>query len=1699
MTVSSRFHLILLGLTCWVLGGTPIFAQSVTVLPHQIPNGVTAPSKYKQRIDIALNPDTGLTRSFTITLPPEVSLVSGSVTATSNASSLVAYFAGLPASNQLSFGLTGSTSGRTVTVEFDVRTPITYSGVASGSVRDTAYTIDFASGMSSNADQSTRVQLHQNKRLRIVQFSQPDSARGDTTDNGGRFHKLKFNSIYSGSGLPDLEHTGLSGLSVSRGFTDTKTDVTYSFYISSDSTLVRKSGQAAAGMFVIGADDTPLAGQRQRPRVMPATFIREDFTSTFSDSTEGVISLSGTANNAVYYVYVASDETSDWFLGRSGPLLVKHPPQFIIAGWDYDDDGGDNYNNTGLIQVPSELISGGGQKDNNNVTIDSGRFLSRGSAVPQTGFSPSPISQLDMLYQLEDVDNQGQVSMAIWLVPDSLSLTTADLVPAATLDSLRSSYKLSKSDTLTADSHVYTFQPLTRSTATNLITSFVPSGSYHVYFGAKDNASVTLYRVRQDPFENASTLAILTVAHSPTLQIDATQFNDLDGDGDLDVETGIGVSQMITDGDGRNLGFEPSNRFVTISWARAGLDGDLDVDGEATIDLFYTTRSNYNVVGGSEAYTSGNSDGSDLLDDISQNKTDTHEIVSGISMKPDGPNDNLYAWDLWNYVSAAGTIPAEDRRYYIYGLLKGGGVNRLVSFTDAGALNFKHPPYGNVIEPAASLNVTVNEPVQVSWLAIDLDNSGASGAVPAKGLSAPNGRTTSPNIRILLSSADFGDVTTWGSITNAANTSPTWIGNSGDGSLAEEVELNEGVDTSFVVLGNRMRNSLNTSQSLKIGQQMFVYLAIDGQGAGDQPADFSARSPLIKAPGSITFSGTVPTDPPTSSRLIVPKSIQAHIGQVLQFPVVPERTAAAASIEVVNLYMTVDTTYFFPLDMDPGTAGIQPFTAGTKDSLSVAKIQQAVYYDPTAAGVLRLDFRYDDAGGNGLTFFDGVKPLVFLNLTVKNKTGATNIVINNSGTRNTNMLDDNLAVVAPFSIEPDNSTEVTILARATISGDVQLQGRDAIHTSADTVTFALRPVGSYVSVNDSLFNLNDIDPAKQGIQVKSTGLNGSYTLNNAPIGRWVLTASVRRYLTGHDTVVVKAGDTAISINPVKSGDYTGSELLGGDVAGYTDSLGRSLPDNFIDAADFNAINASLFKSLGDPAYNTFADVNQDSIVNGMDKDYSTANQTSNTGESGKKRPVLPTFKQTTPEGTNTDALLSLSGVPDAPVRMGETFDVSVLVKGAVAVRTYEAHIQFDPAKLEPVEIVSNGSLFEWYLHDLGAKIRGLDDLGFVNSIIGETPYGASGEGTLATIRFRSITRGGETTLKLNDAILINVKHDEFTPQFGEEITIPLSEAPAVYHDMDGNEIRALILAESDSKVDFNDFVILAQHFGSSKGNDGFDLRADINGDNRVDFADFLILSQDFGKVAVDAPAVKRASKVSPNTMGINDQASLSFKVDGQAKMGENLVVEVGLAQASALTGWGLTVGFDAAQYEFVEAIAPEGHLFAGQNAPIFLVHSDSEGRVSLANAIAGAGAASGEGSLARLVFRPRGDIEEARFEILEGELFDPSRLENVPSSSLLNVRAVPSEFALAQNYPNPFNPETTITYDLAANSDVRLDIYNVLGQVVRTLVSENQSAGRYRLSWLGDNSLGHQVASGVYFYRIQADAFHSVKKLMLLK
>ena len=104
------------------------------------------------------------------------------------------------------------------------------------------------------------------------------------------------------------------------------------------------------------------------------------------------------------------------------------------------------------------------------------------------------------------------------------------------------------------------------------------------------------------------------------------------------------------------------------------------------------------------------------------------------------------------------------------------------------------------------------------------------------------------------------------------------------------------------------------------------------------------------------------------------------------------------------------------------------------------------------------------------------------------------------------------------------------------------------------------------------------------------------------------------------------------------------------------------------------------------------------------------------------------------------------------------------------------------------------------------------------------------------------------------------------------------------------------------------------------------------------------------------------------------------------------------------------------------------------------------------------------------------------------------------ASASLSLQTRPTAFSLADNFPNPFNPATTIQYALPQAADVELTVYNVVGQPVRTLVAEHQSAGRYAVEWDATNDSGHSLSSGMYFYRLQAgEEFREVKKMLLLK
>ncbi|GAB4378622.1 MAG: hypothetical protein Kow0042_27240 [Calditrichia bacterium] len=105
-----------------------------------------------------------------------------------------------------------------------------------------------------------------------------------------------------------------------------------------------------------------------------------------------------------------------------------------------------------------------------------------------------------------------------------------------------------------------------------------------------------------------------------------------------------------------------------------------------------------------------------------------------------------------------------------------------------------------------------------------------------------------------------------------------------------------------------------------------------------------------------------------------------------------------------------------------------------------------------------------------------------------------------------------------------------------------------------------------------------------------------------------------------------------------------------------------------------------------------------------------------------------------------------------------------------------------------------------------------------------------------------------------------------------------------------------------------------------------------------------------------------------------------------------------------------------------------------------------------------------------------------------GNRFNPVTAIGDPFSPIV------TRYELQQNYPNPFNPATTISYAITKAGRVQLDVYNTLGQKVKTLVNQHQVPGRYQVRFNAG-----ELASGIYFYHLQAGEFNAVRKMILMK
>jgi len=115
-------------------------------------------------------------------------------------------------------------------------------------------------------------------------------------------------------------------------------------------------------------------------------------------------------------------------------------------------------------------------------------------------------------------------------------------------------------------------------------------------------------------------------------------------------------------------------------------------------------------------------------------------------------------------------------------------------------------------------------------------------------------------------------------------------------------------------------------------------------------------------------------------------------------------------------------------------------------------------------------------------------------------------------------------------------------------------------------------------------------------------------------------------------------------------------------------------------------------------------------------------------------------------------------------------------------------------------------------------------------------------------------------------------------------------------------------------------------------------------------------------------------------------------------------------------------------------------------------------------------------------------------------------IENISVNMLTEIKEdeegnplIPVYFSLNQNYPNPFNPSTNISFEIPSRSHVKLEIFNILGQNVSTLINRKLGPGFYNIVWNGKDSKDLQMASGIYLYRLSANGFSETKKMLLLK
>jgi hypothetical protein len=307
---------------------------------------------------------------------------------------------------------------------------------------------------------------------------------------------------------------------------------------------------------------------------------------------------------------------------------------------------------------------------------------------------------------------------------------------------------------------------------------------------------------------------------------------------------------------------------------------------------------------------------------------------------------------------------------------------------------------------------------------------------------------------------------------------------------------------------------------------------------------------------------------------------------------------------------------------------------------------------------------------------------------------------------------------------------------------------------------------------------------------------------------------------------------------------------------------------------------------------------------------------------------------------------------------------------------------------------------------------------------------------------------------------------------------------------------------ADGVVNINDLVPFSATFGLSEGHINFNALCDFGPtddasrfgipypDNTIDFEDLMIFSMNWGKVL---PVGLEALMLAGGTIE-NLEDLVKFDI---AAGSENVISVVLKNQATTLKGIHIVMEIEGGELVRVN----RGALLANRSDVFFGTLPGGNGTADVCVAALGVDAAllKASGEIARLEIKKSGEEPVVvRFKAIDLRNLDNNKKEIIVADEH-EAPFVPTATALMQNFPNPFNPSTTLTFDVAQAGNVSIQVYDVSGRLLATLLNSYKEIGRHRVEWNGKNANGSLVPSGIYFYRMRAAGFEVTKKMILVR